>query len=87
VQPLWARGNEHAGKVASTCKAMHGEISKTPTTLVLHMTASADKHRKQLCDTYLTVFWIYKNKMNFTSGEKVKEVRAPQPATRPYTIS
>ena len=45
-----------------------------PTPFLLQINAAAELHRKRLCDTYLITYWVYKNKMSFTTGDKMKEV-------------
>ena len=42
--------------------------------LRLAVTAGGEKHRNRCCDAYAITFWTYKNKLPFTSGEKVKQV-------------
>jgi hypothetical protein len=40
----------------------------------MHFTASMEKHRHNTCDAYVTTYWVYKYKLPFTIGTKLKEV-------------
>jgi len=61
----WAR---HRPK----CEGLKNKTSIN--SLRLAVTAGGDKHRNRCCDAYAITFWTYKNKLPFTSGEKVKQV-------------
>ena len=45
-----------------------------PTPLVLVLNAAAETARKKLADQYVMTYWIYQNKLPFTTGEKLQEV-------------
>jgi hypothetical protein len=38
------------------------------------VTAGGDKHRLRCVDAYATTYWVYENKLPFTTGEKLKKV-------------
>jgi hypothetical protein len=46
----------------------------TPTPLVLVLNAATEIARKKLADQYVMTYWIYQNKLPFTTGEKLQEV-------------
>ena len=41
---------------------------------VTHVRLGGDKHRKNVCDAYVNTYWIYKHKLAFTMGDKLREV-------------
>ena len=41
---------------------------------VMHVRLGGDKHRKNVCDAYATTYWVYKHKLAFTTGDKLREV-------------
>jgi hypothetical protein len=41
---------------------------------VTHVRLGGDQHRKNLCDAYVNTYWIYKHKLAFTTGDKLREV-------------
>ncbi len=43
--------------------------------MVMHVALSGDKHRKNTVDAYVTAYWVYKRKLAFTTGDKLREVR------------
>jgi hypothetical protein len=45
-----------------------------PTPLVLVLNAAAETARKKLADQYVMTYWMYQNKLPFTTGEKLQEV-------------
>jgi hypothetical protein len=50
----------------------------------MHMTLGDDKHRKNTVDAYVTAYWVYKHKLAFTTGDKLRELRT---ALRPLCSS
>jgi hypothetical protein len=82
---MMVRWKKHATKCLLTSKGsntakpsqtMQVSVSNAthPTPFLLQINAAAELHRKRLCDTYLITYWVYKNKMSFTTGDKIKEV-------------
>jgi hypothetical protein len=39
----------------------------------MHVTGSMEKHRQNTCDAYVATYWVYKYKLPFTIGNKLKE--------------
>jgi hypothetical protein len=50
-------------------------LSAEAQNMVMHMTLGGDKHRKNTVDAYVTAYWVYKHKLAFTTGDKLREVR------------
>ena len=48
----------------------------------VHLTAGGESHRKNTCDAYVLCYWLYKHKLPFTTGDKLREV--PQPLLLHY---
>ncbi len=42
--------------------------------LVMYLTAGGEAHRKNTCDAYVLAYWLYKHKLPFTTGNKLREV-------------
>jgi hypothetical protein len=49
-------------------------LSAEAQAFVMHITAGGERHRQQTCDAYVLTYWIYKHKLPFTTGDKLKEV-------------
>ena len=43
--------------------------------LVMYLTAGGEAHRKNTCDAYVLAYWLYKHKLPFTTGNKLREVQ------------
>ena len=41
---------------------------------VMYLTAGGETHRKNTCDAYVLAYWLYKHKLPFTTGNKLREV-------------
>jgi hypothetical protein len=48
-------------------------LSAEAQNMVMHVTMGGDKHRKNTTDAYVTTYWIYKHKLTFTTGDKLRE--------------
>ena len=46
---------------------------KNPTPLVLTLNAAAETARQKLVDQYVITYWLYQQKIPFTTGVKLQE--------------
>ena len=68
----WKSHARHCNKGISKIKDM-GAI-KNPTPLLLTLNAAAETARQKLVDQYVITYWLYQQKMSFTTGVKLQEV-------------
>ena len=50
------------------------KLSAEAQAFIMHVTAGGEKHRRNTCDAYVATYWVYKYKLPFTTGDKLKEV-------------
>jgi hypothetical protein len=55
-------------------KGISKSAIKNPTPLVLTLNAAAETARQKLVDQYVITYWLYQQKMPFTTGVKLQEV-------------
>ena len=72
VKAMWIR---HAKTCPGLKKLSPPILSAEAQNLVMHMTLGGDNHRKNTVDAYITAYWVYKHKLAFTTGDKLREVR------------
>ena len=72
VKAMWIR---HAKTCPGLKKLIPPTLSAQAQNMVMHMTLGGDKHRKNTVDAYVTAYWVYKHKLAFTTGDKLREVR------------
>ena len=68
----WKSHARHCNKGISNIKDM--SAIKNPTPLVLTLNAAAETARQKLVDQYVITYWLYQQKMPFTTGVKLQEV-------------
>jgi hypothetical protein len=66
--------NKHAKSCPGLKKLVTPIFSAEAQNMVMHVTLGGDKHRKNTIDAYVTTYWIYKHKLTFTTGDKLREV-------------
>jgi hypothetical protein len=63
---------------AKSCPGLQMERAKVlapeAEAFVVRCRPGGDKHRLKTCDTLITTYWVYKQKLPFTTANKVKEV-------------
>ncbi len=64
---VWQSYCQRNEKVEATLQVLQQQ-------LVLVLNAAAETARKKLADQYIMTYWIYQNKLPFTTGEKLPEV-------------
>ena len=50
------------------------QLSAEAQAFVMHLTSGGERHRQNTCDAYVLTYWLYKYKLPFTAGDKLKEV-------------
>ena len=68
---------------ASTCTSTNKQVE----VLRRALTAGGTAHIRRNCDMFVIVYWIYKNKVPFTHGSKIKEVRSFLLVCFPYQVA
>jgi hypothetical protein len=68
----WKSHARHCNKGISNIKDM--SAIKNPTPLVLTLNAAAETARQKIVDQYVITYWLYQQKMPFTTGVKLQEV-------------
>ncbi len=66
--------NKHARSCPGLKKLVPPILSAEAQNTVMHVTLGSDKHRKNTTNAYVTTYWIYKHKLTFTTGNKLREV-------------
>ena len=69
----WKQHSKFCSQKSSSC-TMPLSATYKPTPLVLVLNAATEIARKKLADQYVMTYWIYQNKLPFTTGEKLQEV-------------
>jgi hypothetical protein len=69
----WKQHSKFSSNKAST-STMPISAACKPTPLVLVLNAAAETDREKLANQYVMTYWIYQNKLPFTTGEKLQEV-------------
>jgi hypothetical protein len=77
VRDWWIR---HA---KSTCTKSNTQVE----VLRRALTAGGATHIRRNCDAFVIVYWIYKNKVPFTHGSKIKEVHSFLHVFCPYQVA
>jgi hypothetical protein len=62
---------------AKTCPGLSKSpvLSREAANMVMHMMLGGDCHRQNSVDAYVTAYWVYKHKLAFTTGDKLREIR------------
>jgi len=68
----WKRHSRQCNKGSNKITDMSANKNLTP--LVLTLNAAAETARKKLADQYVITYWLYQQKMPFTTGVKLQEV-------------